>query len=162
MKQPRKRKRTYEVFIACYGTGPWSCYVCKRTVTEIGQGTWQGNMHHLDGNALHDVPENLVMTHVKCHQGLHPKTEERRRQISMTLKGRPSPTKGMTFPPEVNAKKSRPGASNPFFGQRHTSETLMKMRQPRRRETCPNCKRSFALNWITRHKEGGTCIPRSM
>jgi hypothetical protein len=149
------------VFYESWGDGPWDCYdaTCDRQITSIGRGTWDGNVHHLDEDAGNDVPENLVPMHTVCHQRWHgPPDDEMRRRISTKLKGRPSPTKGMRFSPEVNAKKSQPGELNGFYGQEHTAADLAKMRTPRRRRVCDDCNVEYALNWINRHKREGMCI----
>jgi hypothetical protein len=150
--------RARRVFYEANGAqGPWTCYGCDDSVMTIGRDTWDGNIHHLDGDVTNDVPDNLVMMHAICHQRLHgPPTLEQRAIISAKLKGRPSPTKGMKFSAETNAKKSHPGESNPFFGQTHTPESLQKMRKPRQRIICPDCGRSVAINWVERHKKEGT------
>lgn len=149
------------IYWALIGEAPWECPSCQRPVLCIGQNTWDGNVHHKDSNAWNNHPSNLVVMHTICHQRIHEKTNEIKAKISAALKGRPSPTKGMTFSPEVNAKKSRPGDQNPMHGQHHTAESLQKMRQPRSRETCNNCGRSFAINWIQRHEREGRCIKPS-
>lgn len=118
-----------------------------------------GNVHHLDEDPWNNEPENLVVMHVLCHQRAHPPTPEQREAISAKLKGRPSPTKGMRFSAEVNAKKSMPGESNPFYGKTHTDETRQKMSKPRKRVTCDDCGEEYAINWIQRHRRTG-CKPR--
>jgi hypothetical protein len=156
----RNPKRTYHVFYETWGQGPWNCYdvMCDRLVERIGRGTWDGNVHHLDEDAGNDAPENLVIMHAVCHQRWHgPPDANMRRQISAKLKGRPSPTRGMTFSPEVNAKKAQPGELNGFYGQEHTAANLVKMRTPRRRRVCDDCNVEYALNWINRHKKEGMC-----
>jgi hypothetical protein len=149
------------VYWALIGEPPWECPSCQRPVVCIGQSTWDGNVHHKDGNAWNNEPTNLVVMHTICHQHVHEKTAEIRARISATLKGRSSPTKGMKFSDEVNAKKSRPGELNPMYGKHHGETVLQKMRQPRSRETCNNCGRTFALNWVSRHKREGRCIKPS-
>jgi ribosomal protein L37AE/L43A len=158
-KQPgRNPKRARRVFEARNGTGPWQCYSCAKEVVKIGRDSDDGNIHHLDEDVTNDTPGNLVIMHAVCHQHFHgPPTEDERRRISAKLKGRPSPTKGMKFSPEVNAKKSMPGELNPFYGRKHASDTLTVMRQPRRRRVCPDCGVEYALNWLTRHKQEGKC-----
>lgn len=156
----RNPKRTYRVFYAENGSGPWDCYdaTCDRIVERLGRGTWDGNVHHLDGDAGNDVPENLVVMHAICHQRWHgAPDDEMRHRISTKLKGRPSPTKGMTFSAEVNAKKSLPGQRNGFYGRQHSNADLAKMRTPRRRQTCGDCNVEYALNWLSRHKKEGMC-----
>ena len=158
-KPGRNVKRARRVFTERNGTGPWPCYSCAELVQQIGRDSRDGNIHHLDDDVTNDTPKNLVMMHADCHQHLHgPPTADERRRISEKLKGRVSPTKGMTFSAEVNAKKSMPGELNPFFGRRHASDTLAVMRQPRRRRVCPDCGVEYALNWLTRHKQEGKCI----
>lgn len=152
--------RARAAFFSVNGSeGPWSCYDCDDAVVMIGVGTWDGNIHHLDEDVTNDVPDNLVMMHAICHQRLHgPPNAEQRARISAKLKGRPSPTRGMKFSAETNAKKSFPGESNPFYGQQHTGESLQKMRRPRARIICPDCGNEYAVNWIERHKrEGAGC-----
>jgi NUMOD3 motif-containing protein len=156
----RNPKRTYRVFYATHGYGPWDCYdaTCDQFIERIGRGTWDGNVHHVDEDAGNDVPENLVVMHAICHQRWHGAPDERmRRQISAKLKGRPSPTKGMTFSAEVNARKAQPGELNGFYGKTHDATTLTKMRTSRRRVTCDDCNVEYAVNWITRHKKEGRC-----
>jgi hypothetical protein len=156
----RNVRRARHAFTEVYGKGPWNCYTCSILVIKIGRDTWDGNIHHIDGDVTNDVASNLVMMHTICHQQLHgPPTDDQRRRISAKLKGRPSPTKGMTFSAETNAKKSMPGERNPFFGKHHTLETRELMRQPRRRMICPDCQHTYALNWLTRHKKEGKCTP---
>lgn len=155
----RNPKRTRRVFEAANGVGPWLCHSCSESVVQIGRDSRDGNIHHLDEDVTNDSADNLVMMHADCHQRFHgPPTADERRRISAKLKGRPSPTKGMKFSAEVNAKKSMPGESNPFYGQKHSSDTLTVMRQPRRRRVCPDCGVEYALNWLTRHKQEGKCI----
>ena len=157
-KQARNPGRARRVFLDINGEPPWRCFFCDEWVTQIGQSTWDGNIHHVDEDAMNDVPDNLVMCHTICHQQYHSPTDELKQRISAKLKGRRSPTKGMKFSPDVCAKHSRPGTLNPFFGKQHTEETKTKMRQPRRRVTCDDCGNDFALNWIKRHKREGKCV----
>lgn len=160
-KPGRNVARARRVFTVTNGDAPWVCYGCDKNVAQIGRDTWDGNIHHLDDNVTNDVPGNLVMMHAICHQRLHgPPTNAMRQQISEKLKGRPSPTKGMKFSPEVNAKKSMPGELNPFHGKRHTAETRAKMSVKRTRGVCADCGNEFAKNWIERHKKEGKCIKR--
>lgn len=156
MKTPRPDPRTYWTVI---GDGPWSCHKCGELVKKIGQARMDGNVHHLDEDPWNNEPENLVVMHVVCHQREHPPTEEQKAAISKKLTGRPSPTKGMKFSAEVNAKKSRPGESNAFFGKTHTEETLIKMRAPRKRAKCDDCGEEYAINWLARHRVTG-CTSR--
>lgn len=146
------------MFLESHDGPPWSCHFCDDSVEQIGQGTWDGNIHHLDEDALNDVPDNLAMCHTVCHQRYHSPTDELRQQISEKLKGRTSPTKGMKFSPEVCAKHSMPGTLNPFYGKHHTDETRQKMSRSRRRLTCEECGRDFAANWINRHRVEGRCV----
>lgn len=157
-KLGRNVKRARRAFIEHNGSGPWQCYSCTKLVLKIGRDSRDGNIHHLDDDVTNDVPTNLVMMHADCHQRFHgPPTEDERRRISAKLKGRPSPTKGMKFSAEVNAKKSMPGELNPFYGRKHSSDALAVMRQPRRRRVCPDCGVEYALNWLARHKQEGKC-----
>lgn len=156
----RRPHRTQRVFYTAYGQGPWDCYdaTCDRPVEQIGRDTWDGNIHHLDENAGNDVPENLVVMHTICHQRWHgAPDDDMRRRISAKLKGRPSPTKGMKFSPEVNTKKSQPGELNGFYGREHSAADLVKMCRPRRRRVCGDCNVEYALNWLERHKKEGRC-----
>lgn len=165
------------VFHATHGHGPWSCYFCGSTVTIIGKDTWDGNVHHVDGDESYDVPENVVMTHTICHQQHHSPTDEQKQQISAKLKGRVSPTLGMKFPnrkplpwqKSSNAsRKSRAphprsdnvGEHNLFYGKKHTQESISKMRQPRDKLLCEDCGETWAKNWIKRHKQDGKCTER--
>lgn len=168
--QGRRRKRTMKVFFEHYGSGPWACDECGLEILIIGRETMDGNVHHRDGDPSNDDPLNLQVLHTVCHLRLHAPTEEMREQISAKLRGRPSPTRGMTFSAETNAKKGRPGPRdyfhdeitrlkiarpgefNHFWGKQHTDETKAKMRQPRQRQTCEGCGREFAINWLRRHK----------
>src|SRR5205814_3696547 len=158
----RRHRRTMRSFYVLRGYVPWMCYWCGNVVSKIGRTTWDGNVHHLDGDKTNDAGGNLEIGHTICHQHSHDITDEMKQQISDKLKGRPSPTKGMTFSAEVNAKKSRPGETNPFYGHRHDIESLTKMRRPRRRQTCVDCGDEYAMNWINRHKKEGLCIVREM
>jgi ribosomal protein L37AE/L43A len=141
-----------QVFFEHYGEGPWTCDECSETIVEIGQARMDGNVHHRDGDPTNDDPINLQPLHTVCHLRLHAPDEQMRQQISRKLKGRPSPTRGMKFSVETNAKKGRAGESNPYFGRHHSDEIRAKMRQPRKREVCSGCGREFAINWIRRHK----------
>lgn len=145
-------------FYAAWGYGPWTCYFCGKQVTKIGQARYDGNVHHINEDVTNDEWWNLAIGHTLCHQREHSPTEELKRQISAKLKGRPSPTKGMKFSAEVNARKSMPGESNPFFGRQHDAASLAKMRCPRKRVTCPDCGHEFAVNWINRHKQENRCV----
>jgi len=157
MSRSAPNARVYHVLI---GDGPWDCPVCGSPIVRIGQRTRDGNVHHLDGNAWNNKLSNLVVVHTDCHQRYyHPVTEAMKKQISEKLKGRPSPTKGMKFSPETNAKKSRPGVANPMHGRTHTPEALAKMRQPRPKQKCSDCGRIYTIGWITRHKKEGKCKP---
>jgi hypothetical protein len=157
MKTPRPKPRVYWSKI---GPGPWTCHKCGELVEKIGHARMDGNVHHLDEDPFNNELQNIVMMHVVCHQREHPPTEEQKIAISEKLKGRPSPTKGMRFPAEVNAKKAMPGESNPFYGKTHTEETRAKMRKPKRRVTCEHCGGDYAANWLERHRREGKCIPR--
>lgn len=148
----RRRRRTMRIFFETYGDGPWTCEQCGDPIENLGRRRYDGNVHHRDDDKSNDAPENLVVLHVVCHLRLHSPSPEARIKISQTLKGRPSPTKGMKFSAETNAKKSRPGSRNGFYGKSHDEEALKKMRQPRRRERCSGCDRDYAINWIERHK----------
>src|SRR6478736_2653040 len=143
MRTPRPDPNTYWRLI---GDAPWKCHSCGEPVTQIGQARMDGNVHHLDEDPWNNAPENLVVMHVLCHQRTHPRTIEHRAAISRALKGRVSPTKGMTFSAEVNAKKGRAGETNAMFGKTHMPETLERMRKPRRRVTCEDCGEEYALN----------------
>lgn len=156
MKTPRPNAHTYWIVV---GGGPWNCHKCGEIVEKIGQARMDGNVHHLDEDPWNNEPGNLVVMHTVCHLREHPITEEMKKQISEKLKGRPSPTKGMRFSAEVNAKKSMPGEKNPFFGKQHTAETRAKMSKPRRRVTCDDCGEEYAINWLSRHRATG-CKPR--
>lgn len=146
-------------FFARWGEGPWRCVDCGELITERGRSTFSLNVHHIDGDETNDEPENLEPLHAICHQLRHPITAAIAAKISETLKGRPSPTKGMTFGEETRQKMSQAqtGERNSFHGRRHDEETKMKMRRPRRRVTCPDCGGEFAVNWATRHKIEGRC-----
>lgn len=146
------------VFYATHGHEPWNCHFCGSTVTVIGKNTWDGNVHHVDGDESNDVSGNVVMVHTICHQQHHAPTKEQRAAISRKLKGRQSPTRGMHFSEETNRKKSRPGESNPFYGCKHSAEDIRKMSKPRQRVMCSDCGKSYAVNWIKRHVEAGKCI----
>lgn len=115
-----------------YGEGPWNCGECDTQVTVIGQGSNEGVIHHKDKDYLNNDPTNLEMMHHACHLRHHlvgvPMPDETRKKISATLKGRPSPTRGMTFSAETNAKKGLPGERNPFFGKTHSPEVREKIR----------------------------------
>lgn len=155
----RNRKRTLIVFYDTYSNGPWDCYFCGLTVLCIGQKTWDGNVHHVDGDKSNDAPENLVMTHTICHQQHHAPTDEQKVQISQKLKGRPSPTKGMKFSAEVNAKKAHHGPANHQYGKplpQHTRDAISQAN--RRRVTCDLCGIDIAKHWVKRHQEAG-CKP---
>lgn len=157
MKTPRPNARVY---LSKIGTGPWPCHKCGETVEKIGQARMDGNVHHLDEDPFNNELANLVVMHVLCHQREHPPTAEQKIAISRKLKGRPSPTKGMKFSAEVNAKKSMPGEKNPFFGKTHSDETRAKMRGPREKIPCEFCGEPYAKSWIARHRRDGVCIPR--
>lgn len=158
MKTPRPNARVY---LAKIGSGPWLCHKCHETVEKIGVGRMDGNVHHLDEDPWNNEPENLVVMHTVCHQREHPPTEEQKAAISATLRGRPSPTKGMRFSAEVNAKKSMPGEKNPFFGKTHTAEARARMSASRRkRVTCKFCGEEYSVLWINRHRKNDVCIPR--
>lgn len=153
----RHHKRTMRAFRERYGDAPWPCAECGELIYELGYQT--GNVHHIDHDAGNDDPMNLEPLHPRCHIARkHPITDEMKVQISEKLKGRPSPTKGMKFSPEVNAKKAQPGDRNGFYGKQHTVADLEKMRRPRRRAHCDDCNKDWALNWIIRHKEAGRCV----
>lgn len=128
----RNVHRYWRVFLETNGDPPWPCHECKEPVLQIGRQTWDGNIHHLDGDVENDVPDNLVVMHVICHQRKHPVTEEMREQISRKLRGRPSPTRGMRFSAEVNARKGRSGPSNANYGKQASRETREKMSLARR------------------------------
>lgn len=184
LRNPGRYRR---VFHEHNGNGPWSCYSCGDEVVQIGRDSRDsrdGNIHHLDDDVTNDMPANLVMMHADCHQRWHgPPTADERQRISAKIKGRPSNTKGMKFPnhwtkedPNDYLKRKRQptvkrrtpgvrtnihGENNPFFGKTHSAEQLVKMRQPRRREICPDCRVEFTLNWFQRHKREGKCIAQS-
>lgn len=127
-----RNSRIYtRIFIETNGNGPWSCAECTEEVTVIGQGSTEGVIHHKDENYLNNDPSNLEMMHHACHLRHHlvgvPMPTETRKKISETLKGRPSPTTGMTFSDEVNAKKGLPGELNPFYGKTHSTEVREKI-----------------------------------
>lgn len=178
-KQPgRNPGRARRVFLAANGGGPWNCYAGDGVVLTIGRDTRDGNIHHLDHDVANDSPGNLVMMHADCHRRLHgPPTPEQRQRISKKLKGRRSPTEGMKFPNHwtkstdkeklqrhlssinPNPRIDVNGENNPFFGKKHTAEQLSKMRQPRQRVTCDECKQEWSINWLHRHKQDGRCLP---
>lgn len=157
-KQGRRHRRYRRVFLESRAQGPWPCFVCHELIVKIGQGRWDGNIHHLDEDVTNDVPENLDIAHTVCHLRLHPPTIEARASISEKLTGRPSPTRGMTFDDETNRRKSQPGELNPFYGKRHTTAALQKMRHPRQRKICIDCGVEYAINWLHRHKVEGKCV----
>lgn len=148
------------VFVEHNGPPPWACDWCGEQVDDISRGgPLDGNVHHKDEDRSNNDPENLGIMHAACHTKHHgPPTEEQKQRIKAKLLGRPSPTRGMRFSPEVNDKKSRPGVLNPYYGQQHPEEIRQKMRQPRRRIECLDCGRSYAVNWINRHKIEDRCV----
>lgn len=155
----RRHKRTMAVFYDTHDNGPWDCFFCDLAVSVIGQTSWDGNVHHIDGDMTNDTPDNVTMTHVICHQQHHAPIEELKQQISQKLKGRRSPTKGMKFSPEVNAKKARHGAANHQFGNplpQHTRDAVASAN--RRKMACDLCGVEIAERWIRRHQEDG-CKP---
>jgi hypothetical protein len=157
MRTPRPDPSVYWAKI---GTGPWTCHECNEPVTTIGQARMDGNVHHLDEDPWNNDPANLVVMHVLCHRREHGTPMTAREKISEKLKGRVSPTKGMTFSAEVNAKKGRSGEANAMHGKRHSEETLERMRKPRTRITCEHCGVDYASSWIERHRQDGQCRPR--
>lgn len=156
----RNRKQTIAVFTAVHGEPPWDCFFCHTSITQLGQKTWDGNVHHVDGDKSNDVPENVVPAHTICHLQHHRPTEEMRRRISRKLQGRPSPTKGMKFSPEVNAKKAHHGADNHQFGKplpQHTRDAISAAN--RRMTTCEKCGQEIAEHWLRRHLDR-QCRPK--
>lgn len=170
----RYHKRTMKNFYEAYGHGPWECHWCDEPVTQIGQHTWDGNVHHLDHDVTNDDPSNLAIGHTVCHLRTHAPDEEMRGRISQTLKGRPSPTRGMRFavddlgrrtlleqgayiPAKVRIRKKTDftGENNPFFGKSHSEESLAKMRGPRPHVTHsrPHTEESKAKLRGARHHE---------
>lgn len=162
MSSGRRHRRTMRVFHATYGDPPWNCFFCRTTVLKLGQGTWDGNVHHLDNDETNDVPENIVPAHTVCHLRHHGVSLEARQKISLKLKGRPSPTRGMKFSPEVNARKGRHGTENGMFGRSATKAMKDAVSQANRRKTdCPTCGQSVAVHWLSRHRQAG-CRPSRM
>lgn len=157
MPTGRNHRRTMKVFYEKYGPGPWFCGECTNWVYEISRQ--DGNVHHKDGNTMNDAPDNLEVLHASCHiSSKHPITEEMKIRISNKLKGRPSPTKGMTWNAEQRARMANHGEANGFYGKHHDDATLVRMRQPRKRMKCEDCGFDFAINWINRHKTEGNCV----
>lgn len=106
-KSAQRDVRAYQaIFFARHGEPPWQCYFCEEWIYGYGRSKRLAVIHHVDEDFTNNDPLNLEPAHLDCHSSHHPCTEEMARQISLTLKGRPSPTKGMTFGPEVRAKHS--------------------------------------------------------
>jgi len=180
----RKHKRTLRNFYAVYGQGPWVCEDCSDEIEKIGVNTRDGNIHHRDNDVTNDDAVNLVVLHTDCHQRRHPVTDELKVQISEKLRGRPSPTKGMKFPNRKPLPWQGPGnghlsptykgkdkprvkikdkaQDNPFMHKTHTDESRQKMRKPRKRFMCDECKEEWSINWIERHKKEGKCTQRNV
>jgi hypothetical protein len=162
MSSDRRHKRTMRVFSETYGDPPWDCFFCRQPVTCLGQGTWDGNVHHIDNDVANDTPDNIAPSHTVCHQRHHGVTDEMRQRISAKLKGRPSPTKGMKFSAEVNAKKGQSGPLNGMYGKslpQHVRDAVS--RANRRRTTCDRCNAVVALHWLQRH-QANNCSPSKM
>ncbi len=64
-------------------------------------------------------------------------SDERKRKISLALKGRISSNKGHKLSDETKRKMSiaLSGVNNPFYGKHHSEETKQKLRKPRSEET---------------------------
>lgn len=91
------------------GDGPWACTYCGELVVKLGLGARDGQVHH---RVYDNERESLDVLHHDCHVKLHragkpgnrlgvPHSDETRRRISATLKGRPA---GHGYTPEVMAK----------------------------------------------------------
>ncbi len=159
MKQPRPNARTYMKLV---GVGPWLCFFCTQQVTKIGQKRWDGNVHHLDEDPWNNDPSNLEVVHVLCHRRHHGVPDSARDLISEKMRGRPSPTRGMKFSADVNAKKGRAGALNPMYGVPPSAETLKKIADANRRLiTCTDCGVEIAEKWLDRHRRAG-CRPKKL
>jgi len=156
----RNRGRTVKAFHKAYGYGPWSCFFCVIPVLEIGRGTWNGNIHHIDDDVTNDTADNLAMTHVLCHRKHHGLSDVARSKLSDAFRGRESPTKGMRFSAEVNAKKAHHGSDNHQFRKPlplHTRQAIS--RANRRMVICEMCGVEIAAHWIRRHQASG-CQPK--
>lgn len=155
----RKWRRTMKAFYSSRGEGPWVCHICWLPIFKLGQRTWDGNVHHLDGDYTNDDPHNLDVAHTICHLRQHSPTDEMKAQISKKLRGRPSPTRGMKMSDVTRRRMSeaQQGERNSFHGRVHTDETRRKMRQPRQRIVCEQCGVEYAINWLERHRTEGRC-----
>jgi len=74
------------IFAVTYGDFPHPCHFCREPVLTLGKRSHEGAIHHLDGNHSNNAPENLVMTHTRCHLSHHhagrSHTEETRAKVS--------------------------------------------------------------------------------
>lgn len=59
------------IFAVTYGDFPHQCYFCSEPVLSLGKRSHEGAIHHLDGDHSNNAPENLVMTHTRCHLSHH-------------------------------------------------------------------------------------------
>jgi len=158
VKAPRPNARVY---FALIGDGPWSCFFCKDSVLSIGQDTYDGNVHHIDGDPFNNELDNLAVAHTLCHQRHHSPTEEQKKQISSKLKGRPSPTKGMKFSPEINARKAQCGPANGMYGKTINERTKLAVSTANKRSApCDRCGQDIALRWMDRHLAAGCPMKR--
>lgn len=174
---PRNHRRTMAVFFATHGEGPWKCYFCGKMVKIIGQNTWDGNVHHVDENASNDSPQNVVMTHVVCHQRYHgPKSNVWETGHIPWNRGQRASSEAVT---KMRASKQ---ANPPFLGKHHTvesrekigaahrgkvvsEETRQKLRSrvisnetrikqrvaQKKRVTCETCGYTSSKTWVARH-----------
>lgn len=59
------------VFVAAHGPLPHPCHFCGDPVTRWGQRSWDGNIHHVDGDHTNNDPANLAAAHPLCHISYH-------------------------------------------------------------------------------------------
>lgn len=115
------------------------------------------HQRHLGG--IHRV-QNFRIMHLGCNAGWRKgltgtfHTSETRALISEKVKRAHSDGKlKKIYTPARNAKIS---AANK--GRTHSEDVRARMRGPRPRVSCSDCGRTYAKNWITRHKDEGQCL----
>lgn len=131
---------------------PVPCEYCDELVLDFHGSNGDelsGEVHHVDNNPGNNERSNLMIVHHSCHTAIHfkgvSKSEAHRQALSNTW---------------TDERREQQAARNreTWTGRKHHPEIVEKMRGPRKRVVCYDCKKEYALNWINRHKTEGRCV----
>lgn len=121
------------------------CELCGKKLEELSESNSNWNkgfvIHHKDMRSSEDSyyhidnrPENLLVLCPSCHTRVHNKgntnwlgkthSEETKRRMSESKRGKNNPMFGKSLPEETRVKmsESKRGENNPFYGKTHSED----------------------------------------